>query len=443
MELYVLITHNKRIFRIIITKILYVCVMKMKRSYIIKVNIQKIVMTFMLCVGMVILALSYYNYKNNKYVETLKDNEEFVVFAMNDLGMHCIQKDYSNYMLLPPANNLKVQVFKKGIRDAKLIRDGIEVKYEVINNSTSSNKINFWKYASDYGYDLENDVGLTGNRLSGTMTLSEDKKYYEATAIPITPYNDGSMNLNPYQIARITVYDKNSGKLIATCDSVVVPVSDEMNCSECHGEKNTDIEILMAHDRLSGTELVEDFTNNIRHKCADCHADNAIFEKGKEGIEPLSQAMHGFHATKMEFSAISPKCYSCHPGPVTKCYRGIMSEENISCDDSNCHGNMNVIAESQRNGREAWLQEPDCGNCHGDKYASNPSLLYRNSYLKNAPAKTMNDIIQCLSCHNSPHSEWPSTLPIDNKIPESLQGTDSYIKKCSVCHMGKGKVHEK
>ncbi|MFA9377854.1 MAG: hypothetical protein ACERKZ_14030 [Lachnotalea sp.] len=413
----------------------------MIRIYIIKFKVLKIIVTLMLCVLMLAFTLFYFNYRNRSSSESLDPNAEYVVLAMNDLGMHCIQSDYSAYLLFPPANNVKVQVFKKGDKEAMLINDGIEVKYEAIDNTTSADKVNFWQYAADYGYDVEPNVGITGNKLSGFMSLSSDKKYYEATAIPITPYNDGSTELNAYQTAKITVYDKSTGKVIAVCESVVVPVSNEMNCSVCHGETDTDLAILAAHDELSNTHLVNDLNNNIRHKCSDCHEDNALGEKGVEGVAPLSQAMHGFHSTKMELSDITPKCSSCHPGPITKCYRGVMYANGVSCDNSKCHGDMENIARSQMEGRMAWLQEPNCSNCHKMKYSTNQNVLYRNSYLMNAPAFEMNGLIQCISCHNSPHSEWPSTLAIDNKIPLSLQGTENYIENCNVCHEGKGKVH--
>ena len=413
----------------------------MNHIYIVKVNIPKIVLTLTVCIGIIFISLYYYSNKNHPCSTVLDANAEYVVFAANDLGMHCIQGNYSDFMLLPPGNNLKVQVFKKGTSTALLINDGIDIAYEVINNTSSADKLNFWKYAADYGYPVEPNVGITGNKLSGFMTLSPDKKYYEATAIPVTPYRDGSTVEDPYQTAKVTVYDKVTGKILTTCDSVVVPVSTEMKCSICHGEIDTGLAILSAHDKLSETNLVSDLKDNIRHKCADCHEDNAIGEKGVEGILPLSQAMHGFHSTKMELTTITPKCNSCHPGPVTKCYRGVMYAVGISCIDSNCHGDMVTIAESQKNGREAWLQEPDCSNCHEKKYSSNPDVLYRNSYLMNAPVNGMNDIIQCIFCHNSPHSEWPSTLPIDNRIPETLQGTDYYINNCSVCHQATGIIH--
>ncbi|HEY5585755.1 MAG TPA: hypothetical protein VIK78_14865 [Ruminiclostridium sp.] len=371
--------------------------------------------------------------------------DEYVILAANDLGMHCIQKDYSSFLVLPPANNLRVQVFKKGgSNGATLIKSGITIKYKIIDNTTSSSKVNFWQYAKDYGFDVAENVGITGNKLSGEMQLSSDKKYYEATAIPVVPYNDSAPDkLNPYQVAQITVWDNKTNKPVAISDSVVVPVSDEMKCSACHGENDTDLSILKSHDELSGTTLVQDLQNNIRHKCADCHKDNALGVPGKEGVKPLSEAIHGFHQSKMELTDIQPKCNSCHPGPVTQCNRGRMVEAGITCDNPNCHGTMGNVADSQKNGREAWLQEPDCGKCHREEYASNPNTLYKNSYLQNAPGDEMNDKIRCQSCHNSTHAEWRSTLAIDNYLPQSLLGYASFIDKCTVCHEGEGNVHNK
>ncbi len=119
-----------------------------------------------------------------------------------------------------------------------------------------------------------------------------------------------------------------------------------------------------------------------------------------------------------------------------------MSKSGISCVNSKCHGDMTNIAVSQSKGREAWLQEPNCSNCHKDKYGVNTGLLYRNSYLLNSNAE-MNGFILCISCHNSPHAEWASQNPKDNLLPISLQGFAGFIEKCSVCHEGAGLIHEK
>lgn len=367
---------------------------------------------------------------------------DYVILAANDLGMHCYQKDFSGFLILPPGNTLKLQVFRRGGDEAELVNSGIEVFYKIIDNTTSFDKTNFWDYAAQYGYNVPPDVGITGNGLQGKFKLSADGKYFYADGIPVTPYNDGSMALNPYQLARVEVRDSAAGTLLASTDDLVVPVSDEMMCSVCHGSKDTDLDILQAHDELSGTTLTAELAAGKRYKCSDCHADVILGQKGKPGLPPLSQAMHGFHADKMALSSITPQCYSCHPGPVTQCNRGRMHIAGITCDNKNCHGSMENVALSQQNGRQAWLQGPNCGSCHGPAYAVNPGELYRNSYLMNGPDEEMNNRILCESCHNSTHAEWVSSQPIDNRLPASLLGYASYIDQCRVCHSGSGKIHK-
>lgn len=390
------------------------------------------------CAAAVVLTASLLS---NAAVPVTTGTGAYTILAMNDLGMHCIQRDYSAYLLLPPANTLKVQVIQKGTHEARLVSAGIRVTYEIIDNTTSDDKTNFWKYAKDYGFDAAPNVGITGNGLSGEFALSADGKYYEAAAIPVTPYNDGSDQLNPYQLARIRVMDARTGAVLAETSNVVVPVSDEMNCGSCHGQTNTDLAILTTHDKLSGTSLVKSLENGERYKCGQCHRDNALGLPGKADVPPLSQAMHGFHADKMDSVSTSPVCYTCHPGPITKCYRGQMAKEGVTCGSDECHGDMTNVAKTQAEGRQAWLEEPDCGKCHGEKYAVNAGQLYRNSYLRNAPGEGMNDLILCASCHNSPHGEWVSEQPKDNLLPHSLLGYDSFIDKCTVCHEGEGRVH--
>jgi hypothetical protein len=350
--------------------------------------------------------------------------------------------DFSTFMILPPANTLRAQIFLNNDKTAELIHSGIEVTYQIIENTSSADKTNFWEYAKDYGYNIAPNVGITGNCLSGKMILSEDGNYYEATAIPVTPYNDGSRELNPYQLAIITVTDIATGNELAMVDNIVIPVSDEMLCSTCHSTVNTGLNILKAHDKNSNTTLVNDLDAGIRHKCSDCHADNILEEPGISDIPSLSLAMHSFHANKMFLSNITPECYSCHPGPVTKCYRGVMSNNRISCVNSNCHGNMRNVAVTQTQGRDAWLDEPNCSNCHPDKYGVNSGQLYHTSYLMNSEAETMNGIILCSSCHNSPHAEWVSANPKDNLFPIKLLGYPSYVNKCNVCHNGNGEIHK-
>lgn len=365
----------------------------------------------------------------------------YTILASNDQGMHCMQPSYSSFLILPPGNTIHVQVLKKGLLGASLVTDGISVAYKVNNNTSSADKIDFWKYAADYGFKLAPDQGITGNSLSGTCALSKDKKYFEATAIPVTPYNDGCKTANYYQTATITVRDSKTNKILVRTDKLVVPVSDEMKCSICHGTNDTDANILKAHDENENTYLYADLLRNQRHKCNECHSDNILGAPGKNGVPSLSLAMHEFHADKLSESTLENKCYSCHPGPKTRCLRGAMAAEGLSCTNAKCHGSIENVADTLENGRQAWLQEPDCGVCHGESYAANADTLYRHSYLENGPDE-MNGKILCSSCHNSPHAEWKSTLEKDNKLPIELMGRAGYISKCSVCHRGSGKLHE-
>jgi hypothetical protein len=368
--------------------------------------------------------------------QAMAADAKYVILGSNDLGMHCYQRSYSAFMILPPANTLRVQVFKRGTEGAKLVTKGIVVSYKIRNNTYSVGKTDWWAYAASYGFKDKPNVGITGSRLSGKMVLSTDSKYWIAEYIPITPYND-KLVFDPLQVAKITVTDKSTGKVLAVTPKMVVPVSDEMNCALCHGTDPSQ-NILQAHDTNSGTTLVADLAAGTRHACSECHADNVLGAPGKPGILPLSQAMHGWHADKMApASYLSTPCYACHPGAITKCLRGAMAQRGFTCTSSGCHGSMQQVADSQASGRQAWLQEPTCGGCHGSLYAENANTLYRNSYLMNGP-EGMNAKIRCESCHNSTHAEWPSSKGIDNALPKYVQGLATWIKTCTVCHQGEG-----
>ena len=118
--------------------------------------------------------------------------------------------------------------------------------------------------------------------------------------------DDGTWN--PYGAADITVKDSN-GAVVQTA-SVVAPVSTEMNCQNCHGTTNPQLDILQKHDSLNGTTLVADQAKGVLHQCSECHADNALGAPGKTGVESLSLAMHNFHKDKMDDDGSSSKYYA-------------------------------------------------------------------------------------------------------------------------------------
>ena len=123
--------------------------------------------------------------------------------------------------------------------------------------------------------------------------------YWEVTAIPITPYKD-DLSFDPLQVARVTVRNARTNKILAVQPKVVVPVSDEMRCDLCHGPVDTAGSILQAHDAANATHLYTDLQAGVRHACSECHEDNALGAPGLPGVKPLSQAIHGAHADKMD-----------------------------------------------------------------------------------------------------------------------------------------------
>src|SRR5512142_1891992 len=94
---------------------------------------------------------------------------DYVVIGWNDLGMHCINPSYKELALLPPYNNLWVQVIKRGDPPV-IVTSDITLEYSIVNNSKVSGKTDFWQYARQlFGVSLPEGIGLTGNGLSGTM----------------------------------------------------------------------------------------------------------------------------------------------------------------------------------------------------------------------------------------------------------------------------------
>lgn len=363
-----------------------------------------------------------------------------VILGCNDLGMHCFQPDYSQFFILPPGNNLLVQVFEK-TEDAELLTEGITVKYKINYQSDPTVNTNFWVYADKYGFQVPQGIGITGNGLEGYMKMDPSKRFWEVSAVPVTSKTGGTGPTSPYQTATITVLEQKTNRVLAEFNQLVVPTSPEMDCLVCHSSW---LNILEEHDEQEETRLQSDSANGKLHRCNECHADPIMGAPGAAGIPSLSQAMHGFHADKMKANkmtgSISPVCYGCHPGLKTDCNRGVMRANQLGCED--CHGNMAEIAESIRRGRTPWLQELGCEKCHPPSYKVNDGELYRRSFLLNSPSAEMNNKILCVICHNSPHAEWPSLLELDNVLPETVQGKASFIQDCTVCHLDEeGRVH--
>ncbi len=349
--------------------------------------------------------------------------EDLVVLGYNDLGMHCMNKDFSNLCILPPYNTLRAQIIRRG-NGPEIITSEATVTYSIPGNTFSVGKTNFWNYTNGlFGVTLPPNIGLTGNGLTGRMTAMTGGDW-GVTGIPITPLTDG-MALDAYQLATIQA---QAGSHTGSTQAVV-PVSWEISCDQCHkdptasrfGSKDSvDRNILKAHDRLHGTNLI----NQRPVLCASCHADPALGTPGQPGVSNMSQAMHSAHDARMQGMNPETKCYSCHPGNQTQCLRDVHKANGMNCQS--CHGDMNQVGAPNRT---PWVDEPKCGSCHhvpGHEYEQ-PGKLFRDSVGHNG--------VKCIACHNSPHVIAPSTNARDNVQAISKQGFAGTIQKCTVCHI--------
>lgn len=344
----------------------------------------------------------------------------YVVFAWNDLGMHCLNPSYDTAVILPPYNTVWAQVIKRG-NPPQIVTSGLIVEYKILNNSYSYGKRNFgqfWDQAKKlFGVDLEKNKGLNlvdpglHNGLSGQMIAKTD--HFEVDGIPVTPVDDSNA-WNPFQIAEITV--KNSSGSVIAQTRTTVPTSDEIHCSKCHGI-NAFSDILARHDSRHNTNLM----NQTPILCASCHGSPALGQT-EPNVKYLSAAIHGSHATR------NAACYDCHPGKQTSCNR---SKAHASVDGNciTCHGDMTKVAGSISSGqRIPWVNEPKCVSCHNIQGVETEAILYRNA--------TGHGKVYCASCHSSPHAMVPSNQSSDNYQALQYQEKAVTLGSCGVCHAG-------
>ncbi|MFH1137297.1 MAG: cytochrome C [Pseudomonadota bacterium] len=358
-----------------------------------------------------------------------------VVLSANDLGMHCMDREFSIFSILPPFNVITAQVLA---RDAAgkpyLLGDGeVTVRYDAVAdasgsiNTTSIGKTDFWTYSSGlFGVNLEAGQGLTGlympsdNPQNPGPQLAEYDAvhdWFHAFGLPITPLDD-NLATNPYSLMRIGAYNVTTGELVGRLD-IVAPVAAETDCRTCHRtggiasvdagvawanladqEVEAKVNILRLHDARRGTNL--EAAEPV--PCARCHYSPALDLTGagpsgeQVGHSLFSRSMHDYHGglTDAGGAPVFPPdgtmdetCYQCHPGKVTQCQRGAMKTGGMDCLD--CHGDIlsvggrfpllaggSIDGANDGGSRRPWLDLPRCQACHtGDAldHLSGPALV--------------------------------------------------------------------
>lgn len=131
------------------------------------------------------------------------------LIGWNNLGMHCMDDDYSVFSILPPFNTVDAQFINS---QGKLVTlgSGVTVTYEAVAdpdgsiNRTSVGKSNFWESAPiAFGATLAPESGLAGTRMPGlantpqTLTFNAAFNWFEVLGFPVTPVDDAG-HYNPY-----------------------------------------------------------------------------------------------------------------------------------------------------------------------------------------------------------------------------------------------------
>ena len=329
------------------------------------------------------------------------------VLGWNNLGMHCMDSDYSVFSILPPYNTIEAQLVVNGL----LVRSGsgYTVTYEAAAdpagsfNSTSIGKGNFYTYTTALYGPLAPDMGLVGWAMPGINNtpqpmlfelnnspaagVSSPVNWFRAEGIPISPF-DNAMRKNEYPLMRLVA--RNAAGTVLAASDIVLPVSDEMDCRVCHAsgspaaaqpfagwitdpnpERDYRLNIVRLHDDLEFSLHPASYsaalaarglnpaglyanvvTNGRPILCATCHASEALQGSGMAGVPPLTAAIHTMHASvtdpvlnvPLNSSANRAACYRCHPGTTTKCLRGAMGSA-VAADGS---------------------MEMQCQSCHGN-----------------------------------------------------------------------------
>jgi hypothetical protein len=176
------------------------------------------------------------------------------LLGWNNLGMHCMDSDYSVFSILPPYNTIEAQLVVDGRLVTNAAAQGYTVSYQAVAdpggsfNSTAMGKGNFYEWASLlYGVRPEEEMGLAGWGMPGRRNLPQPMLFervnhpapgvdaavdwFRAEGIPISPYDDSGVK-NAYPLMRLLARD-GAGRAVATND-IVLPVSDEMDCRACH-----------------------------------------------------------------------------------------------------------------------------------------------------------------------------------------------------------------
>jgi hypothetical protein len=376
------------------------------------------------------------------------------LFAWNDLGMHCMDTDYSVFTLLPPFNSLTAQLMVNG----KLVNDdtiskNYTLEYVALTDGAGStnsshqttggvDKTNFWtNFQAMFGAPsaLKAGIGLFGfstptkspetMEWNGTDAVGHSGfKWYEAYGIPVTPTDDAG-HFNPYPMVKVTARDNATGKVVASSSSVL-PVSTEMNCAQCHKSVDGSPDAIPADGVISNPALSaeQEWRYNALRKHDDRFKNNATFL--------TLMGSKGFKGTTLEYSAANGKpifCDACHNSNALA-YWGFGGDASVSQMTTAMH---KAHSTAKLPGSTKTLNDDPtreaCYSCHPGK----STQCLRGAMGNPTDPLTKQHTMECQSCHGS------MTVVGTGKMGDLVNGTITNLRErrpwfdmptCQTCH---------
>lgn len=381
-----------------------------------------------------------------------QQNAPYVLLAWSPTGMRHLAEVKGVLSLLPPGNELRAQLIKRG-EMPEIVNQGVQMSW-CLDGAGPASPV-------------------------GEMMAEEDQ--FIAAGIDLHPLQGGGFD--PYPLLRVEARDERGTLLAAT--KVMAPVSTEVGCSSCHGDspelggrpglgRDTARHILAVHDRLSGTQLLAQAQGGTLVRCQSCHADALVKAKGEPERLHLSAAMHGFHATVLKEQG-ARACSFCHPASPTghtRMLRDIHGSMGMDC--TSCHGvledqALGLLKEELQQGkqrakglmqgiepqavttvdaikpRRPWVQQPDCLHCHVNYQAPDSDTLMQ-SWTKDEQGlyrQRTDDSgrLSCAACHGSAHAVYPADNPYggNRDVVQPLQYQGNRLpmganRNCKLCH---------
>ncbi len=335
-------------------------------------------------------------------------NDVYKVVAENDLGMHCACPTFEGFLILPPFNTIRAQVFKKGCTDPIIIGSdsGLTVSFAMVENTDAilqsdpyfMNWIAFGPKMFPGYQPVVNGkvVGITGTGLAGAMKYDPTKKVYIAQGIPAYAVRTGTSadtmidplggpNRDPFLTANVMVKD-STGTVLATT-STVVPIAFggcctcHLNLAQANGYPRTPAGSFAYLGKLHGQNSSKIDFNYLDPdgdgvpgpiRCSMCHWDPAMGDtaagEGKAPGLPLLwpnyKILPGASFTSANIK-VSQYSFSdvLHRFHVKDTIVLSQYDANIAKNCYDCHpgNNVNCYRDAHKGKTAIW-----CTDCHGD-----------------------------------------------------------------------------